>query len=140
MGAWGVSNFENDDALDWIGDLLESGDHNFVVSAINKVYQSEEYLESYTCSESLAACEVVFAVTSKNYSSTPDGVEEWTNKKIGLFRKSVKFSQNDINSCTKAVEKITSDSELKELWEESDHYDQWLSIQNDLIKKLDTLR
>lgn len=138
MGAWGVSNFENDDALDWFGELLESGKPNLISSTVDKICQTDDYLESYTCSEALVACEVVCAVVLKDYSNMPDGVEQWANKKIGLFRKTKKFSQDDINNCIKAVEKIVSDSELKELWEESDHYDQWRSTQNELIKNLNS--
>ena len=34
MGAWGIGSFENDEALDWLSDLVASGDASVIESAL----------------------------------------------------------------------------------------------------------
>ena len=36
MGAWGIGNFENDDALDWLVDLEKSPDYGFSSGSTTK--------------------------------------------------------------------------------------------------------
>lgn len=77
MGAWDAGSFQNDTALDWVGDLCEGGDVAAVRTALSRVMKErrsvrpsfigrllgrrpvEPYLEAHVASEGLAAAEIV---------------------------------------------------------------------------------
>jgi len=50
--------------------------------------------------------------------------------------KSITFSQSEIDLAISTLQKIINDSELKELWQESDNYQEWISYQLNLERKL----
>jgi Domain of unknown function (DUF4259) len=60
MGAWGVANFENDDAQDWVYELEESKDLSVVANLDNEIY-----LAAPECARALAAAEVLTALLSR---------------------------------------------------------------------------
>jgi len=136
MGAWGVGNFENDDALDWIYDLKSSNDKKLIIKALRNIDDNSEYLEAPDCSEALSAIEIVAAKHSNNMSGLSDDLIEWVNKKHGLFKKTITFTSDDISVSRSVLNKIINDSELKELWEETDDFDAWKKVQKNLLEKL----
>ena len=136
MGAWSEDNFGNDDAGDWVYDLEESKGIETLMSAIKLINSSGDYLESPDCSEALAASEVIAAALTNDFSLVPEEVKKWVTKKPSLFGKKPKIETTHAVEAIKAVQKIVKDSELKELWEESEDYPNWLKIQNTLLKKL----
>ena len=136
MGAWSEDNFGNDDAGDWVYDLEKSKGIETLMSAIKLVNSSDDYLESPDCSEALAASEVIAAALTNDFSLVPEEVKKWVTKKPSLLGKKPKIETTHAVEAIKAVQKIVKDSELKELWEESEDYPNWLKIQNTLLKKL----
>lgn len=120
MGAWGVSSFENDDALDWLEELLASDGLLILYSAFEML--DEEFIECPDACNALAACEVVAALKGNARPTLPEQAEDWLKA----------HHDDDIQElhqmALRAIERITSeDSELNELWQESDEYDDWLA-------------
>jgi len=136
MGAWGIGNFENDDACDWVFDLEKSKDKNILYKALNSVLENSEYIEAPECCEALAAAEVIYSGLSSDHSGVNEEVIKWLNKKPGLFKKPIVFEASDAKKSIETINKILSSSELKELWEESEHFEEWKKIENVLIEKL----
>jgi len=136
MGAWGINNFENDDASDWVYELESSKDKSVIHKALNTVIENTEYIESPECSEALAAAEVVLSGITNDHSNVSEEVSKWLSKKPGLFKKQITFDSSDVKMAIKAVSKIVASSELKELWEETEEYDTWKNIENNLVEKL----
>jgi hypothetical protein len=133
MGAWGAGNFENDTALDWIGDLKESRKLRLVESAISDVLKARRFIDSNQCCIGLAAAEIVAALIGNPLDKLPIGVPEWIQ--------SHKKAPNDklIENTRKAVKLIRFDekSELKLLWEEGgDTPTDWYSAIDDLLTRL----
>ena len=63
MGAWGLGNFDNGDALDWVVDLKEPSGLGILEKPLSAVQtKSHGYLEAPECSIALAAAEVVAAL------------------------------------------------------------------------------
>ena len=54
MGAWGSGPFENDDAVDWVGELYEGGGLDTCRSAL-RVALTDNYLEMYVGAAAIAA-------------------------------------------------------------------------------------
>ncbi len=137
MGAWNEDNFGNDDASDWVYDLEKSKGLETLMSPIEDIIENSDYLESPECSEALAASEVVAASLTNDFSLIPEEAINWLNKKQGLFfGKKPSIQKAHALIAIQAVEKILNDSELKELWEETEDFANWQKIQNTLLAKL----
>ena len=120
MGAWGYGPFDNDDAGDWVWELEKTTDFSVVQTALDSIVSADgEYLEAPDCSLAIAAAEVVAASLGKPVDKLPDDVRRWLGGRGA--------TQPDLVSLAKqAVASIKVSSELRELWEESDHLDEWV--------------
>ena len=132
MGAWGAGIFDNDDAMDWWGDLLDAGDP---LSSINEAYEEFEDFEpderdSPECSNALAAAAVVAAYRHDSPIGLPDdGAPIFSKHRISV-------DELLLSRTKRIVDAITTESELKDLWEESDSYDEWKKAIANLNKHL----
>jgi hypothetical protein len=134
MGAWEIDAFGNDDACDWAYELEKSNDLSIVESALDKVIvASSDYVESPDACEALAAIEVI-ARLQGNWgvcNSYTEGVDSWVEKN------SIIPNSLLTQKAHKAIEVILSDnSELKELWEDSDEYEDWKKSVNELKERV----
>ena len=129
MGAWGIGNFDNDDAADWLYELGESQGAEILVAALEQA-TSEGYLEAPECLVALAAAEIVAALLGKSSNTLPDEVREW------VAANDIEVDHNLLSLARAAVKRIKEDSELRELFQDSDNYEQWLALEDDLIKRL----
>jgi len=132
MGAWGHRNFENDEALDFVWEINEGGVRT-IREAINKVINkpASEQLESPECTEALAAIEYVAAAKGNPSEDFPEESEIWLEKNGGKELLSI-----DGSILLKAIERIKSSSELRELWDESDDAKEWYNILSGLEQRL----
>ena len=133
MGSWGVGNYENDDALDWLGSLCESGgDIHKAIEAVRTIAElkPDDYLESVDACDCLAAAECIAAATGKIMSQPPDGLKEWIKSNPGRPK------DEDIGHALQAVRRIKKASELRDLWEESTDFNAWLSVVEELESRL----
>ena len=115
MGAWGAGPFENDDAADWVWDLEESSDDSVIASALGAVadLSADEYLEAPEATMGLAAAEVVAAAFGAPAPILPEGVSNW------IAGSHVVMSPNLLGEARTTVERVSTNSELKELWDEA---------------------
>jgi hypothetical protein len=131
MGAWGVGTFENDDAGDWVYRLEESDDLSLLTQSLEPAADPKGYLESPTCSEALAAAEVVAALAGRPAPDLPEEVQSW----LKAHRSKVPNDLRDL--ALRAVDQVAGDSELKELWQESDEMAAWADRVQELRGRLD---
>jgi len=131
MGAWGNGIFENDDALDWIVELEQADDYSVIFDALNTIEDNaDDYLDASDCFCALAAAEVVACIHSKQTNSLPDELSEWLKSQEAMNPKLITKARN-------ATQAILSDSELKDLWAESDDYSKWKSELENVISRLE---
>lgn len=132
MGAWGSGNFENDDASDWLGDFCDDPDKQLLSDALSTVAEmdADKYLEAPDCSVALAASEVVAALKGVTNPNMPDEVKECVSKL------KTKADPSMISLALRAVERIKTNSELKELWDESENPDEWYAAVGELEARL----
>lgn len=138
MGAWGIKNFENDDAQDFAYDVMEEGKSK-IKDALLKINKSNHsFIDATESQEALAAAEIIAAAKNNPAKDLPEDMKDWLNKndvltyKKFLFRKSV----NLVQLAEEAIHKILENSELKELWEESGEFEEWKAVQDDIIARL----
>ncbi len=129
MGAWAHGSFENDDALDWVGDLEGAEDAEPIAEAFGAVLEAEDDIEAPEASAALAAAEVVAALLGCPMAELPDEVTAWVAgrrpPKPGLVKKA-----------ERVVRRILKGSELKELWAESENSAKWQAAVEDLLVRL----
>jgi Domain of unknown function (DUF4259) len=129
-GAWGHRSFENDDALDWVTDDLKSAPQRAINDAIATIIRSKGYLEAPQCSIAIAACEVIAAVQGRPSSDLPEDVAAAV-KTLGS-----KQSETLRRDARDALDKILAKSELRDLWEESKHFEEWKKSVAELKSRL----
>jgi len=129
MGAWGVGAFDNDDAADWVAELEEAATIEPVVTAL-RTATADGYLEAPDCCIALAAAETVAAALGRAAVGVPDKVARWAS----THRPQV--SDDLIQLAQSAIRRIETQSELQELWQESDELEAWVATIKDLERRL----
>jgi hypothetical protein len=135
MGCWAIDAFGNDDAADWAYGLEECNDLSLIESTLDKVLAvtSEEYLEAPYASEALAAIEVIARLQGHwgERNAYTETVDSWVEKT------KLKPSQALMQKAYRTIERILSDqSELRELWEESEEFDAWRASVEELKSRV----
>ncbi|MCU0660825.1 MAG: DUF4259 domain-containing protein [Myxococcota bacterium] len=75
MGTWGSGVFDNDQAIDFVEDLLDSDEWDFVEEAL--AADPTQPLDACFAADAVTAAEIVAAALGKPCSDLPEGVEEW---------------------------------------------------------------
>lgn len=132
MGAWGADSFENDDASDWLADFCDSPDPALILKTLSTVADADAgaYLEAPDCSVGIAAAEVVAALKSAPNTLLPD------DAKNCVSNLAMRADPSLVAVALKAVERIKTNSELRELWDESETPDEWYQALINLEERL----
>jgi hypothetical protein len=130
MGAWATDAFGNDDACDWACELKEVKDLSLVEETLDTVLSvGAEYLEAPHASEALVAVEVIARLQGNwgERSSYSEDVDKWVE------RIKIQPSSALIQKAYRVIDRILADnSELKELWQDSAEYEDWLASVQEL--------
>jgi crotonobetainyl-CoA:carnitine CoA-transferase CaiB-like acyl-CoA transferase len=124
MGTWSHEPFGNDSANDWAYDLEECKDFSVVAAALQRVAESEDYLDADEAVEAIAAAEVLAKALGRGTQSDAytEKVDAW------LTTITTKPSAELLQLAQRALARVLApESELRELWEESDHFAEWVS-------------
>jgi hypothetical protein len=132
MGAWGVGTFENDDAGDWVYRLEESEDLTLLMETLRPAADPAGYLEGPASAEALAAAEVVAALAGRAAPDLPEEVQAW----VKAHRQKVPGDLRQL--ALRALDQVAGDSELKELWQETDEMEAWADRVQELRGRLDS--
>ncbi|MCQ9368447.1 DUF4259 domain-containing protein [Brevibacterium sp. 50QC2O2] len=130
MGAWGIGAFENDGALDLVGDM-RSGHFSF--DELGWAFEDEDYLEVDGGQIALALAGLAVAVKLRR----PSPVPEFDLQAVApLFTsESIGFIRNQVERTLAGAE----GSELFELWEETDELDAWLQASRATLAELNEI-
>ena len=134
MGAWGVLAFDNDTANDWAYDLDEVDDLSLVESAFDEIEEvGGDYLDQDVACNALAACEVIARLRGNpGYKNAyTEKVDEW------VAAHNLKPPAKLIKRATAAIDRVLGEqSELRQLWEETDELDTWRESVDDLRRRV----
>lgn len=134
MGAWGHDTFDNDTACDWTAELEESDDLSVIEETLAMVLELEDdYLDSDEATRALAACDTVARLRG-NFgvrNSYTEPVDNWVQSHSNLNAAPL------LPNAHRVIDRILADdSELVDLWKESDSYDEWLTTMDNLRSRL----
>ncbi|MBB5607628.1 MULTISPECIES: DUF4259 domain-containing protein [unclassified Janthinobacterium] len=134
MSTWATDAFGNDYAMDWAQDLQEYKTLELVETTLDNVIDSTEAeLEAPFAAEALAALEVIARLLGKPGQDDPATaeVDEW----VAACKK--KVTPPLLEKATLAFERITAEaSELRQLWQESEHFADWQADVADLRQRV----
>lgn len=130
MGAFGAGVFDNDDALDWLEELLASSDTGLILRALDDALASD-YLEMPEASAALVAAEVLAARNLRASPSLPEDLRTWTE------RADLVLTEQMLARAQTAVSRVATESELAEVWAESGAAEEWQASLVDLRERLD---
>lgn len=123
MGTWSHEPFGNDTASDWTYELEETKDLSLIETALDNVLEmGEDYLEAPTAEEAIGAVEVLAKLLGRGTQSDAytEKVDDWV--------KSIKQKPSPalLQKAQVAIGRILADdSELLELWRDSDDFEAW---------------
>ncbi len=135
MGAWGPGNFENDAALDWLYDF---GENDFrlidrTLAGVAAMIEADE-LDADEASEVLAAAECVAAAAGFPPDDPPQELAEWLAE-----NSPIQVKPEYIEMARKSVARVLAQSELRELWLESDEFGEWETAVRNLQSRLNQI-
>lgn len=132
MSAWGISNFENDSALDWVSNIIEQNKVSSLSSTINKFIANFSIEETtlIKCSVFLAVAETIAGLVGNPAEDFPDELKDWSETKY------IRIEQITMDNAIKGIDMILKDSEAREMFLDSGYYASWEKSQKDLIKRL----
>ena len=133
MGAWDYGTLDNDDAQDFINDLLATrGDRwRIVEAALDLIAHPSDSAEEADESAALAASEVVAAAASGSAAEELDSeLAAWA------VRASPKNLYRLAQRAITVVGSISTHSELRESWSHSGDLQPWLGALEELKRRL----
>jgi hypothetical protein len=124
MGTWSHEPFGNDTAGDWAYELVESEDLLYLEATLDKVLEHSGYLEAPDAEEAIAAVEVVAKLLGKGTQT--DAYTEEVDAWVASIKQ--KPSTALLQKAQRTLQRVVSDeSELRELWSESEEAEKWKS-------------
>jgi hypothetical protein len=134
MGAWGAGVFENDDAADFVLEVVDGASLSPIETAINRVLQIEkEYLEAPDAAQALAAVAILVRLKHRSAPAgdgTPE-LNEW------VARTKLVPTEDLAEKARHAIQRVlTEPSELLELWSESGEFVDWKASTESLAAQL----
>jgi len=134
MPGWGTGSFENEDAQGFLGRLHSLGIDD-LKAILSRAADGENYLEAPESSTAVAAAEVVAALVAAAKdetasSATPRQIFDWISKnKSGVPPDLAELAR-------RAVDRVRTNSELKDLWLEAEGLNDWSAALRDLEARL----
>lgn len=133
MGAWGLGSFENDEAADFLAEVTGSGDLSLIREAIDNVVTSTEFVEAPDACRAIVAAEVIAAALGRPTTEAlrQDGLSRW----LARIRPGIEPALA-LGAHTALAQILAPNSELRELWEDTDDLAEWRALVNDLMQQL----
>lgn len=127
MGTWDIGHFDNDTAADFSGDLddlLESEREGLVRKALVETIESEEFLDSYEACKAVASAALIAAQLP---GGTPITTSYAPKKPLPTFSPELR------PLAVQALDRVMApESELLELWDETEYGPAWRQSVADL--------
>ena len=129
MGAWGAGSFENDSALDWLGELRRG--EASLREALNDAAGATRLLDVDGASAAVAAAELVAESRGrKGQLRLPKDATLW------LAAQKVPFTDEIVELAHRAVTRVLASSELQQLWDEAGPTNDWRLVNQALLRRL----
>jgi Domain of unknown function (DUF4259) len=131
VAQWGTTSFENDPANDWFLLVEEAVDPGGVIaSALDSAVAESEHLGLEEACEAIAAAELSASCAGHASARLPDNVSYWVESHPHQPHDS------EIDEAVQAVQRVRTESALRDYWDGSADRDRWLRELDDLVTRL----
>lgn len=132
MGTWGITTFEDDEALDWLSELDSIDDASLLEESIQPDEYDMTFLDAGEAARILCAAEIIAGIVAFPSVYLPEEAKDWIRAHKDLNVSSL------VPLATTMIDRVLSDeSELNELWQENEEdYPKWKKMLLDLKKRL----
>lgn len=128
MPGWGTGSFENEEAQNFLAKLNSLGIDD--LSPILARAADHNYADASQSTVAIVVAEIVATARGNPPHAVPNQITEWIAKIEG----SPSSQMSDL--ARRAVEKVRSNSELKDLWLEAEGLNEWSVVLRDLEERL----
>jgi hypothetical protein len=129
MAGWGTGSFENEDAQNFLAALhLKTPDD--LEQILERAADEIEYLEASQSGVVIVAAEVVATAKGVPPQTVPRQIANWVSKIEGA----PSAEMNEL--AQRAVNKVRTNSELKDLWLEAEGLNEWSAALRELEGRL----
>lgn len=129
MSGWGTGSFENDDAQNFLATLhLKTPDD--LQQILAAAADASDSLEAAQSGVVIAAAEIVATAKGAPPRTVPPQIAEWVGKIPGA----PSAQMNEL--AQRAVNKVRTNSELKDLWQEAEGLNEWSAELHELEGRL----
>jgi hypothetical protein len=130
-----LSNFDTINSDDFLSDLSMNG-YGLIALALDKILDQDEETGLTECEEAVIACEIVAAVTGTPSHDFPGELYEW----IGVFLAPGSIGREEVGflreKAADVIDHLVTESELRQLWEDSPEFDAWIATQVELQNRI----
>jgi hypothetical protein len=138
MGAWGHGHFEDDSALDFMGDVEESSNPKKIIDGAFDTALSAEYIDADDGNAVIVAATYIDRQLNGTKFSYDDQREPLDVDTFPERHPDIDFSDLKKKSVLALKRILTEDSELNELWRENEEdYPSWRQGVEQLIHRLE---
>lgn len=131
MGTWSVKPFDNDSALDWLSELENSASY-FLSYPMQKVLESETPFSSDS-EEAIASAAIVIAAANESIKSIPKEAKKW------ILEYGFVPERYHLINAADALNKISTNSELLDLWCEAGDGERFRAVINGMLLQLESI-
>jgi hypothetical protein len=133
MGSWGTGSFENDGALDFLGMLLYREDEESIVAALQEAIEIDDpYVD--IGQYAIAAAQTVAALNGVPSTDLPADLMAWVQSYPAQPNPQLATMALQALACVQA-----DGSEIYQLWEETEYFDEWQAVVSDLKRRLESV-
>jgi hypothetical protein len=126
MGTWGIGIFDNDDSVDFINEFDNVNNLYLINDALGKITRNRGFISAREACRALVAAYIVKAIITQEFTGIPSTIINWAKETNAVdMIKLKKDSQS-------AIEKIKKKSELREMWNVSPDFDNWINLIEEL--------
>jgi Domain of unknown function (DUF4259) len=129
MAGWGTGSFENENAQNFLG-TLHAKEPAELQQILARAADHEDYLGAPESRVTIAVAEVVAVAKGNPPQSVPNQIAEWVSKIEGA----PSAEMSDL--ARRAVERVRTNSELKDLWLEAEGLNEWSAVLRELEGRL----
>jgi hypothetical protein len=131
MGTWAEGSFENDKALDWLDELFEKPQEEFLRSTLEQVTRKPKDEHSTGDEVNAVAAADIVACWLGHAPPEPRRFElvNWARQNLKLAPETVALAKD-------VVRTIKADSQLKELWRSEHSEPKWHHAMDNLEERL----
>jgi hypothetical protein len=133
MAGWATGSFENDHAQTWLPQLTSLSVED-LQPLLSRAADNADYLEAPDSSIAVAAAEAVAALKGAPPTALPKKMADWVHE--ARSNSTDDLIPNLASLALRAIQRVRTNSELKDLWLEADGLNEWSANLRDLEKRL----